>query len=164
MHGGIIRRAAAYRSPFSDIGFGTDNACMAKRSEFVEHVVETMRAFGPVEARAMFGGWGLYHQGAFFALVAGDTLFLKTDAENRTHFEALGLEPFVFEAKGGKKSAMSYRRAPDEALESPAVMARWARYAYEAALRAAAAKSKPKAESAKAARPPRSPARSRRGS
>jgi len=56
---------------------------MARRSEFVEHVVETMRLLGPVEAKAMFGGWGLFHQGAFFALVAGDTLYLKTDADNR---------------------------------------------------------------------------------
>jgi DNA transformation protein len=130
---------------------------MARRSEFVEHVVETMRLLGPVEAKAMFGGWGLYHHGAFFALVTGDTLFLKTDAENRARFEALGLEPFVFESKDGKKTAMSYRRAPAEALEDAAVMAEWARYAYEAALRAAAV-------NAKRAIPRRSPARSRRGS
>jgi DNA transformation protein len=130
---------------------------MAKRSEFVEYVVETMRIFGAVEAKAMFGGWGLYHRGAFFALVAGDALYLKTDAENRARFEAEGLEPFVFASKDGKKTAMSYRRAPDEALENPAVMAVWARYAYEAALRAASAKAKP-------AKLPRSRARSRPGS
>ncbi len=135
---------------------------MARRSEFVEHVVETMRLFGPVEAKAMFGGWGLYHRGAFFALVAGDTLYLKTDADNRARFEAERLEPFVFEAKDGKKTAMSYRRAPDEALEDPAVMAEWARLAYEAALRASAAKATRR--DAKAPTPPRSPARSRRGS
>ena len=130
---------------------------MARRSEFVEYVVETMRAFGEVEARPMFGAWGLYHQGAFFAIVADDTLYLKTDAQNRARFEAQGLAPFVFRAKDGKKTAMSYRRAPDEALERPEVMAEWARYGYEAALRAAAAK-------AKSATPRRSPARSRRGS
>jgi DNA transformation protein and related proteins len=133
---------------------------MARRSEFVEFVVETMRAFGEVEARPMFGAWGLYHQGAFFAIVADDTLYLKTDAQNRARFEAQGLAPFVFRAKDGKKTAMSYRRAPDEALESPEVMAEWARYGYESALRAAAAKAKP----GKGATPPRSPARSRRGS
>jgi len=135
---------------------------MAKRSEFVEYVVETMRDFGPVEAKAMFGGWGLYHHGTFFALVAGDALYLKTDQENRVRFDAQGLDPFVFKSKDGMSTAMSYRRAPDEALESPAVMAEWARLGYEAALRAAAAKAGRK--SAKPAMPPRSPARSRRGS
>jgi DNA transformation protein len=137
---------------------------MARRSEFVEHVVEMMRPFGAVEAKAMFGGWGLYHRGAFFALVTGDTLYLKTDPQNRARFEALGLEPFVFKSKDGLKTAMSYRRAPDEALESPAVMAEWAGYAYDAALRASAGKSKAPSKSAGAVTPPRSPGRSRRGS
>lgn len=122
---------------------------MARKSEFVEYIVETMRAFGPVEAKAMFGGWGLYHRDAFFALVAYDTLYLKVDPDNRARFEAEGLEPFVFEAKDGRKTAMSYRQAPDEALENPAVMAEWARLGYGAALRAAATKQKrPKAGNA----------------
>jgi DNA transformation protein len=133
---------------------------MGRRSEFVEHVVDMMRALGPVEARAMFGGWGLYHREAFFAIVAGDALYLKTDARNRARFDAEGLEPFVFSSKDGQKTAMSYRRAPDEALENPAVMAEWARYGYEAALRAAATKAKP----GKGATLPRPAARSRRGS
>jgi DNA transformation protein len=113
---------------------------MPKRSEFVEHVVETMRRFGPVEAKSMFGGWGLYHQGLFFALIAEDTLYLKTDAENRADFDALKLEPFVYAQKDGDTIVMSYRRAPEDALESPDVMAEWARRGYAAALRAAARK------------------------
>ena len=56
---------------------------MTPRDEFVEHVLETMRAFGPVEPKAMFGGWGLYHAGLFFALIADNVLYLKVDAENR---------------------------------------------------------------------------------
>jgi DNA transformation protein len=113
---------------------------MPKRSEFVEHVLETMRRFGPVEAKSMFGGWGLYHQGLFFALIAEDALYLKTDDENRADFEAHGLEPFVYSMKDGDKLTMSYRQAPEEALESPDVMAEWARRGYAAALRAAAKK------------------------
>lgn len=114
---------------------------MPRSNEFVDHVLDQMRHFGPVEARAMFGGWGLYHQGRFFALVAEDTLYLKTDDLNRAAFEAQGLEPFVYEMKKkGERIVMHYRRAPEEALESPAVMAEWARRGYEAALRAAAAK------------------------
>jgi DNA transformation protein len=113
---------------------------MPKRSEFVEHVVETMRRFGPVEPKSMFGGWGLYHQGLFFALIAEDALYIKTDDENRADFEALGLEPFVYAMKDGETLTMSYRAAPEEALENPDVMAEWARRGYAAALRAAAKK------------------------
>ena len=120
-----------HRSPFSDI------ESLAARSEFVDHVVDTLRGLGLVQARPMFGGWGLYHQGLFFALVLDDTLYLKSDDENVAAFEARGLEPCVYES-GGRRIVMHYRRAPDEALESPAVMAEWARLGLGAALRAKA--------------------------
>jgi DNA transformation protein len=104
--------------------------------DFVAHVVDSMRKLGPVEARRMFGGWGIYHQGLFFALVAYDTLYLKTDDGNRAEFDALELAPFTF-TKKGEEIVTGYRQAPEEALESPAVMARWAKSAYGAALRKA---------------------------
>jgi DNA transformation protein len=127
---------------------------MANRSEFVEHVVETMRAFGHVEAKAMFGGWGLYHRGTFFALIAEDALYLKVDDENRPRFAARGLDAFVYSMKDGTKLAMNYHKAPEEALESPPDMAEWARLGYGAALRAAAKKgAKGKAEATKMAIP-----------
>jgi DNA transformation protein len=111
---------------------------MGQHNEFVAHIVETMSAFGPVESKAMFGGWGLYHQGVFFALVAADMLYLKSDNENAAQFDAENLPAFVYESKVGERITMSYRAAPAEALESPAVMATWARLGYGAALRAAA--------------------------
>jgi DNA transformation protein and related proteins len=106
------------------------------RNEFVEHVVETMRDFGAVTAKAMFGGFGLYHEGLFFALIADDTLYLKVDDENRAEFEAAALPAFVYVTKDGDRMAMGYRQAPPEALESPAAMTAWARSGYAAALRA----------------------------
>ena len=115
---------------------------MAKRSEFVEHVVELLRAFGPVEATSMFGGWGLYHEGVFFAIVAQDLLYFKVDDETRARFEREGEGPFEYRAKDGKHVGLGYHRPPDEALESTAVMAEWARLGYGAALRAAGAKAK----------------------
>jgi DNA transformation protein len=114
------------------------------RSEFVEHVVETMRTFGPVECKAMFGGCGLYHAGVIFALVFDDVLYLKVDVENRASFDVLGLAPFVYESRLGEKTAMQYCQAPVEALESAAVMAEWARRSYAAALRAATARPPPR--------------------
>ena len=109
-------------------------------NEFVEHVVETMREFGAVTAKQMFGGWGLYHDGAFFAIIVGDALYLKVDDDNRAEFEAAGLESFVYVTKDGDRIAMSYYQAPPEALESPAAMTEWARSGYAAALRAKARK------------------------
>ena len=107
-----------------------------KNDQFVAHVVETMRDFGPVTAKSMFGGWGLYHAGLFFALIAEDTLYLKIDEDNLGEFESAGLAPFVYVTKDGDRMTMAYRQAPAEALESPAAMAAWARSGYAAALRA----------------------------
>jgi DNA transformation protein len=109
-------------------------------NDFVEHVVETMGGFGAVAAKQMFGGWGLYHDGAFFAIIVGDALYLKVDDDNRAEFEAAGLESFVYVTKDGDRMAMSYYQAPPEALESPAAMTDWARSGYAAALRAKARK------------------------
>jgi DNA transformation protein len=112
-----------------------------KRTDFVDHVVETLRTFGPVEVRRMFGGQGIYHQGHFFALIDEGTLYLKTDAESRGEFDARGLAPFTFEKKG-ERIETHYRAVPEEALEDAAEMARWARLGYAAALRAASAKAR----------------------
>ena len=113
---------------------------MAKRSEFAEHVTEMMRAFGPVEVRAMFGGHGIYHHGTMFALIAQEALYIKADDASRPEFEALGLGPFVFRSKDGETMTLSYYSVPEDALESTAVMAEWARSGYACALRAAAKK------------------------
>ena len=108
-------------------------------AQFVAHVAECLRGLGAIEVKRMFGGWGFYHQGVFFALVMHETLYLKTDERNRGRFDARGLEAFTFE-KGGETVQTAYRAAPEEALDDPRVMARWARSAYEAALRKAARK------------------------
>jgi DNA transformation protein len=103
---------------------------------FVEHVVETLRSFGPVTVRPMFGGWGIYRDGVFFALVAYDTLYFKSDDENRAQFERASPGPFTFEKKG-ETIVTHYFAVPEDAFEDPQVMARWARLGYAAALRAA---------------------------
>ncbi|MDD2769126.1 MAG: TfoX/Sxy family protein [Methylococcus sp.] len=113
-------------------------------SEFVDYLHEMLESFGPIGARKMFGGYGLYHQGLMFGLVSRDTLYLKADEENAHHFEAEGLDKFEYR-KGDKLMNIAYYRAPAEILEDREQAALWARRAYEAALRAAkskAAKSK----------------------
>ncbi|MBC8022353.1 MAG: TfoX/Sxy family protein [Burkholderiales bacterium] len=112
---------------------------MAKPSEFVELVLESLRAFGPVATRRMFGGWGLYRDGVFFALIAGDTLYFKSDEGNRVQFERASPGPFTFEKKG-ERIVTHYYAVPEDAFEDAEVMARWARLGYAAALRAAKGK------------------------
>lgn len=105
----------------------------------VEHCLELLAPLGVVRARRMFGGHGLYCDELFFALIAGDRLYLKVDDESRPAFVAAGCEPFVYDAKG-KAMTMGYWTVPADAMESPALMQPWAQRAVAAALRARAAK------------------------
>ncbi len=112
---------------------------MANSAAFLDHLRELMRAGGrAVSARAMFGGHGLYVDGLFVAIVDDDVLYLRADDANRAEFASLGLPPFEYATKDGRRQAMSYLRAPDEALDSAQAMAPWVRSALGAALRAAA--------------------------
>lgn len=103
-------------------------------SEFVEYLKEAFREFGPVSARRMFGGHGIYYDGVMIGLVADDTLYLKVDAESEQKFIEQGLSQFEY-PKGDKMVGMSYYLAPEEALEEPSEMRAWAQMAYDAALR-----------------------------
>jgi DNA transformation protein and related proteins len=104
-------------------------------SEFVSYVVETLRPLGPVAARRMFGGHGIYLDGLMFALIAADQLYLKVDDGNRAAYEAAGLQPFTYSGKG-KPVRLSYHEAPSECFDDPDVLCAWARGAYGAAQRA----------------------------
>jgi DNA transformation protein len=65
-------------------------------NEFVDYLHEVFELFGPIRARKMFSGYGIYYNGLMFDLVAGDTLYLKADAENASHFEKEGLGRFDY--------------------------------------------------------------------
>jgi DNA transformation protein len=104
---------------------------------FVDHAVDLLSGLGPVQARRMFGGYGVYARGVMFALLDDDELFLKTDAETRDRFRAAGCRMWVYP----RLAETNYYRPPDEAHEDPEAMLTWARLGLEAALRVRAAKS-----------------------
>jgi len=108
-------------------------------SDYIEFLQEVFDQFGPITARRMFGGYGVYHQGLMFALVADDTLYLKADAETIHLFEQEGLEPFEYD-KNGKVMKMSYYLAPEEIMDDPDLAMLWGQRAFQAALRAKAFK------------------------
>ncbi len=103
-------------------------------SDFADFVVEQMSALGGVEARRMFGGWGIFRAGLMFGLIVGDTLYFKTDAANRGRFEARGLVPFTYAARG-RTMSLGYHAAPPEVFDDAQAMTQWARDAFECALR-----------------------------
>lgn len=120
---------------------------MAARSDFANYCSELLSAVGDAQAKRMFGGWGLYIDGVFVAIVVGETLYLKTDDQTQERFVAAGGTRFEYTARG-KQHSSGYWSVPPEAMDSPALMAPWARLALEAAVRAKAARA-PKGRSSR---------------
>jgi DNA transformation protein len=107
--------------------------------DFLDYVMELLGPFGTVGARRMFGGYGVYLDGLMFAILSGNTLYLKADEMNRVEFEQAGCEMFGYLRKG-RRATLGFFHAPEDAMESPELMLPWARSAYAAALRANAKK------------------------
>ena len=55
-------------------------------NDFVEHWLELLRPLGQPRAKRMFGGYGLYLDDLFIAIIADEQLFLKADAATRAAF------------------------------------------------------------------------------
>ncbi len=112
---------------------------MANSPSFVDLALDLMALAGPVQARRMFGGHGLFHRGSMFGLLDDDELYLKTDEVTRQDFLDAGCAPWVYQSAQGPMET-SYYRPPDDAHEDAEAMLPWARLAMGAAARAAAAK------------------------
>lgn len=112
---------------------------MARTTPFVDRMVAQLAPLGPVRARGMFGGFGVYLDDLMFALIAWDRLFLKVDGETKESFAKAGGAPFVYD-QGGQAVTMSYWEPPKRAFVSAKALMPWAELGLAAARRARAAK------------------------
>ena len=113
---------------------------MAVSPSYRTFVLEQLTGPGPISAKAMFGGVGLYCQGLFFALIDDDTLYLKVDDTTRPDFERVGAGPF--RPYGDDSHAMGYYELPAEVLEDREAARPWVDRAIGVARRAAGGKGK----------------------
>jgi DNA transformation protein len=137
-------------------------APMPSDPSFVAHVLDLVSLLGRVDARAMFGGHGLYAEGVMFGLLDDGELFLKTDEATRARFVEADCKQWRYVTGKVRMENTGYFRPPDAAHEDPEAMLAWARLGLDAALRARAAKAarkrrapraSPGAASAKTVRP-----------
>ncbi len=111
--------------------------------ELADHVCDMLSRLGPVTARAMFGGFGIYLDGLMFALIADEVLYFKADATSKPMFEAAGMAPFKPFAH--KPMVMPYWEVPADVMDEPDQLCAWGRAAFEAALRTRKPKTRKKA-------------------
>jgi DNA transformation protein and related proteins len=125
---------------------------MAFPDPLVARILKLLTPLGPVEARRMFGGHGLYLEGTIFAVIFDRTLFLKADERTKGAFEKRGYGPITYEGRRGQEVVFPYWETPKELLKDGKALCRWAQKAYETGLRANAKKA-PKREKRKAHEP-----------
>ena len=116
---------------------------MPEPNPFVERAVALMTPLGPVRARAMFGGWGVFLDSVMLGLIDRDSLYFRVDEETKDKFAAAGSQPFVYEAKG-KRMEMAYWLAPEGSLEDSDSLLPWAELGLAAAKRVKAKRPKKK--------------------
>lgn len=66
---------------------------MASHPDFVAYVVEQLRETGAVRSRKMFGEYGLFCDGIFFAVICDDQLFVKLTPQGEATFPDLPKAP-----------------------------------------------------------------------
>ena len=109
---------------------------MPVSDSFVEFVIEQLEQLGPITTKRMFGGVGLYAGDLFFALVAKDVLYLKTDEAMRRTMKQAGARPFEpYPGRGRGKT--QYYSVPVSMLEDGETPAAWATQAVAVAKSAA---------------------------
>jgi DNA transformation protein and related proteins len=124
----------------------------AAADEFRDYCFELLSSLrqGEIVAKKMFGGTGFSIDGKTFAIIAFDQLWLKVDDESKQTFAEAGCPIFTYAWNDGIERNLGYYAAPDDAMESASIMRPWAMLAWQAALRAAAAKvKKPATKTAK---------------
>jgi DNA transformation protein and related proteins len=110
--------------------------------KYTAFLLELMAPLGPVAARRMFGGVGLFLNGLMFGLVVREELYFKAGDSNRPAFEAAGEAPFSYATRDGSHTLTSYWHCPPELLDDGETFRDWARQAIDAAV--AASRGKPK--------------------
>jgi DNA transformation protein len=91
--------------------------------DYRDWILELLGRVGGVTGRSMFGGYGLYLDGVFFAVIDDDTLFFKVDESNQPDYEAAGMQPFNPMAD---EKPMRYYEVPPDVLEDPEKLREWA--------------------------------------
>lgn len=121
--------------------------------EYMQHLLELLQPLGPVRARRMFGGSGVFYGAIMFGLVSRDELYFKVGDSNRADYQRAAQKPFTYATTNGTNTIGSLWSCPPELLDDPDEFRAWARKAVDAALAAARKKPGGKATTPKPANP-----------
>ncbi len=104
---------------------------MSATGPLLAFAVDLFSGLGPVKARRMFGGAGLYVGEVMFGLIYDELIFLKADEALKLDFAAAGSRPWTYTRRTGPTAgvpqATSYWSLPEPAMDDPGDACAWAR-------------------------------------
>ena len=104
---------------------GEKGARLTGASEaFCEDIVARLEPMGGVTSRKMFGGFGIFHDGAMFGIVSKTTLYFKINDETIDTYK---------KARSKQHEPMPYYSVPSTVLAKNSSLHKWARAAIDVA-------------------------------
>jgi DNA transformation protein len=94
-----------------------------KDDSFKNFVLDQLRELDDVEARRMFGGYGLYQDETFFGIIFKGRLHFKTDETTVATYRKKKMKPF---RPNPKQTLKSYYEVPVEIIEEGDRLGAWA--------------------------------------
>ena len=95
----------------------------SKDESFKDFVLDQLAELDSVEARRMFGGYGLYCDETFFGIVHKGKLFFKIDESTVGEYRKRKMKPF---RPNAKQTLKSYYQVPVDVIEDTDWLREWA--------------------------------------
>ena len=102
---------------------------LKKDDSFKEFVMDQLNGRGNVVSRAMFGGYGLCREQAFFGIIHKCRLYFKTDPETQPQYRERGMKPFK---PNVRQTLKNYYEVPAEVVEDADELMLWSEQAVRA--------------------------------
>ena len=94
-----------------------------KEDSFKNLVLDQLQEHDDVEARRMFGGYGLYQDETFFGIIHKGRLYFKIDETTVGEYHKRRMKPF---RPNAKQTLKSYYQVPVDIIEDADQLRQWA--------------------------------------
>jgi DNA transformation protein len=94
-----------------------------KDESFKDFVLDQLGELEDVEARRMFGGFGLYQDETFFGIIHQGRVYFKTNETTAGEYRKRKMKPF---RPNPRQTLKSYYQVPVEVLEDSEQLCQWA--------------------------------------
>ena len=108
---------------------------MTRDNSFHEYIMnEVLAEVDDISSRPMFGGFGIYKDSVFFALISDSELYFKVGESNKTDYNKTNSRPFVYIGHKGKDVTLSYWLLQEEIMENKDKLIKWVDKSVEAGI------------------------------